>query len=214
MTEEKKRASERRRIREGVAGGDLRLHRVRLAARHSVGPEHKRRMGARNRTPSVRLPARRGPRHPARTGRATRSLTQYHRRLLGGRGKVVRGGPGGNLRYRDLKRGRHGRVPALTRASCRPIALGGLLTTRALRTARSTRSVRSNSPEGAPRIGADSIVSPSYDTRTHPSSVFGVYFYPAGRYRVSVHENVLQEGARRLEEGLLDLAFTERIVCE
>jgi hypothetical protein len=151
-------------------------------------------MGAGNRTPSVRLPARRGPRHPARTGRATRSLTQYHRRLLGGRGKVVRGGPGGNLRYRDLQRGRHGRVPTLTRASCRPIALGGLLTTRALRTARTTKSVWSNSPEGSPRIGADSIVSPSYDTRTHPSSVFGVYFYPAGRYRVSVHENVLQEG--------------------
>jgi hypothetical protein len=43
---------------------------------------------------------------------------------------------------------------------------------------------------------------------------FGVYFCLAGRYRVSVHENVHQEGARRIEEGLLDPAFAERIVCE
>jgi hypothetical protein len=39
-------------------------------------------------------------------------------------------------------------------------------------------------------------------------------FETAGRQRVSVHQNVLQEGARRIEEGLLDLAFAERILRE
>jgi hypothetical protein len=86
-----------------------------------------------------------------------------------GRGRFMRGGPGGNLRYRDLQRRQHGRGPAATRAGRHPIALGGLLTTRALRSA---RSVRSNSPEGSSRIGVDSMISSSYATRTRPSSAF------------------------------------------
>jgi hypothetical protein len=57
----------------------------------------------------------------------------------------------------------------------------------------------------------------SYDlplVRYPDTPFFGGYCYLAGRYRVSVHENLRQEGARCIEEGLLDLAFAERIVCE
>ena len=111
-----------------------------------------------------------------------------------GRGRFMRGGLGGNLRYRDLQGGRHGRGPTATRAGRHPIALGGLLTTRALRSA---RSVRSNSPEGSSRIGGGLYDLPL--VRYPDTPFFGVYFHPAGRYRVSVHENVLQEGARRIE---------------